>query len=639
MTVADFVVVGSSGGGGTIAWLLAKAGFKVVVLEQGADWVKPLEEESPPYNPVMHDEYRFRLDRPEVKRHPRGDYNTYRLTERDKAVPFGAGWTGSMLGGGSVIWGTWSFRATPIDFRLGTHFAANGQLDQLRAEGYDIIDWPVTFAEMEPYYNVAETLLAVSGDRQAVNQAVVGSPWYQAFVSQPHFRQSPTEWEPTFPFPCSAYPLNPVGYVVQQGFQQAGWHSFPLPSGMVSPANAGPYQTRVEIAKALAAWDGTKPEFWQHKAEAIWSKRVRDACNMCGFCGEFVCWGKNGPKSGSRASTLRELHDLHNAEIITDARVYEVVYDPRTRRASGVRFLDVSDPDHPKARVQSARHVIVCCGAVQSARLLLMSGPPCGLGNRFGKLGRYAMFHLFGLSATCTLAEKYQGLLHGELGHTGNMATFENYFVNDKSADPANGKWWKVGTMVSTAKKNPLENAAIAAQRGLIARDLLTNLEEYNRKLELRTTGDDLPMASNRVDLDPSHVDEYGFPVARITRSFGPAEWRMFDLVKPRLLKAFDPFKIPDPSDPGKAKNIRFDRARETLIGDHQMGTCRMGDDPTQSVLDRFCRLHDAANVFVVDTSFMPTGFGLNPMVTVVANALRVGTWIVDQCKNGKDMA
>ena len=68
------------------------------------------------------------------------------------------------------------------------------------------------------------------------------------------------------------------------------------------------------------------------------------------------------------------------------------------------------------------------------------------------------------------------------------------------------------------------------------------------------------------------------------------------------------------------------------------MGTCRMGHDPNTSVLDANCRLHDCPNVLVVDTSFMPTGFGLNPMVTVVANALRVGTWIVQESRAGRDL-
>jgi choline dehydrogenase-like flavoprotein len=58
-----------------------------------------------------------------------------------------------------------------------------------------------------------------------------------------------------------------------------------------------------------------------------------------------------------------------------------------------------------------------------------------------------------------------------------------------------------------------------------------------------------------------------------------------------------------------------------------------MGDDPKTSVVDRHCRLHEAENLFVVDSSFLPTGLGLNPMFTIVANALRVGTWIVEETK------
>ena len=75
-------------------------------------------------------------------------------------------------------------------------------------------------------------------------------------------------------------------------------------------------------------------------------------------------------------------------------------------------------------------------------------------------------------------------------------------------------------------------------------------------------------------------------------------------------------------------KPIDAKPAKLDLIGDHQMGTCRMGDDPRKSVLDAWCRTHSVENLFVVDTSCFPTGFGVNPMVTVVANALRVGAGI-----------
>ncbi len=285
-------------------------------------------------------------------------------------------------------------------------------------------------------------------------------------------------------------------------------------------------------------------------------------------------------------------------------------------------------------KTQSAEYVIVSCGAVQSARLLLMSGPPGGLGNRYDQIGRYATFHLFGLSLACTLPPTFQGFLHSEFGHTGNTALFEHYFIHDDRPNTSTaGRWWKAGTIVSTALKNPLENADGLVRKGKFGVDLLTSMESYPRSLQLRLTGDDLPRAENRVDLDPTYVDEYGLPVARITRRYGPHEQLMFDLAEPKLRDIVAYYKsLGLVSD----ADIVYSRGILDLIGDHQMGTCRMGDDPTRSVVDRQCRLHEVPNVFVVDSSFMPTGFGLNPMVTVVANALRVGTWIVNEANKGQ---
>ena len=112
---------------------------------------------------------------------------------------------------------------------------------------------------------------------------------------------------------------------------------------------------------------------------------------------------------------------MPHAEIVTNAKVIEVVLEEGQRRADGVRYLDISDPDRPQMRTQKGRHVIVSCGAVQSPRLLFMSGPRAGLGNAAGQLGRYAMFHLFGFGASCTLPPKMQGYLASDLGHTGTF--------------------------------------------------------------------------------------------------------------------------------------------------------------------------------------------------------------------------
>lgn len=184
------------------------------------------------------------------------------------------------------------------------------------------------------------------------------------------------------------------------------------------------------------------------------------------------------------------------------------------------------------------------------------------------------------------------------------------------------------------ARKNPLENAEAYIGEGKYGLDLLKKIEQYPRTVELRVTGDDLPHPSNRVDLDPKYVDEYGFPVARITRDYRFYEQKMFDLMRGRLHKIYEyyhnEYGFPIGNDNPQKKSALVD-----MVGDHQMGTCRMGDNPNTSVTDRYGRMHEVPNVIIADTSVFPTGLGVNPMVTTVANALRIGSWLTERAKKG----
>ncbi len=633
MSKTDFVVVGSGGGGGTIAWLLAKAGYRVALLEQGRDitaeyMARKGGADPDGFNSAFHSEHDFRIRKPDPKRRLRGDYNTFRRTGNEAARPFANGWTASTLGGGSTIWGTWSYRPLPVDFQLNKFYQEQQQLSGLSAEGYAIPDWPIQYSELLPYLRVAEALMGVSGDRRATKEAIGQSKWYRAFGNR---YGDELEWfDADCPLPCDAYPITPVGHFVEKGMRLAGFHPVPLPCAIVRPGGE-PFNTREAIAKTLQSWNGERPDFWRNSVEQIWSDAQRKACNLCGFCGEYLCWGQEeAPKFGTRVTTLRELSINSNAAIICNAKAIEIMTTPDYRRATGVRYLDLRDPDQPLVKVIEADHVIVSCGAVQSARLLRLSGPPTGLGNEADQLGRYAMFHLFGLGSKILLHRDFQGLLHGEFGPTGNVTCYDPYFLQDANT----GEWIKCGTLTSTAKKNPLENVISYFDKTKgAALGALREMEKYARGLEMRMTADDLPMTNNRVDLDPRHVDEYGIPVARITRDLGPNEWRMYSLARAQMLEAMKPYSRRGQSI---VEKLDISPAITDLVGDHQMGTCRMGTDPASSVLDIHCRLHRTPNVFVVDSSFMPTGFGLNPMLTVVANALRVGSWIVQQDKQGR---
>lgn len=643
---AKFVIVGSGGGGGTIAWMLAQAGHEVVLLEQGHDIQKMFDTPSgrndpSGYNSIVHDEEKFRTERPDPKRRPRGDYNTFRRHEGVEAEPFGGGWTGSVLGGGSVIWGTWSFRATPVDFKLATHFTEEKQNKALITAGYTVQDWPIEYSAFAPYYDLAEALFSVNGDRQQLSDSIQSSPWFNRFMGRSYFGEA-SDWFPASEYPCRPYPRTPVGQIVFDALDRAGMAPFTLPTAIVSPGQQS-YRTRDVLDERLRDFPGRAEDpFWSQSSNTLWSTAARVACNMCGFCGEFLCWGKTGAKSGTHVSTIAEMQKMSVAEpqrvqIRTEAKVYEVIYDPATKRSKGVRYLDISDPDAPTDKLEEADYVIVSAGTVQSARLLMMSDGPGagdkrGLGNSWGHLGRHVTFHMFGFGATVQLTKPFQGLARGEFGPTGNTASFWPYFVKNTSTD----QWLKVGTVTSTAKKNPLENAhqRVGGTAPLTGLPLIKGMETYARTLELRCTSDDLPMHRNRVDLDPNFVDEYGFPVARITRDFGPNEIQIQCLMEAEFVRLFDPMRKSGMIESAPKQN----KAIVDLIGDHQMGSCRMGSSKENSVIDAHCRVWDAPNVFVVDASFMPSGLGLNPMMTVVANALRVGSWMIKTLVSGNKL-
>ena len=120
------------------------------------------------------------------------------------------------------------------------------------------------------------------------------------------------------------------------------------------------------------------------------------------------------------------------------------------------------------------------------------------------------------------------------------------------------------------------------------------------------------------VSVDPGTRDKYGLPVAAISIVRHPTDFKMTRFLVERgeeILQAMNPESVERLGDNG-----------ETLI--LQGGTCRFGKDPATSVLDKDCRAHEVDNLYVVDGSFMPSIGAVNPTLTIIANALRVGDHI-----------
>src|SRR5581483_10214489 len=306
----DFVVVGAGAAGGIVAKELSTAGFQVVVLEQG-----PYLREAD----FVHDELKFKdvFDPPFIgQEFLTNDHslqpNTFRRTENDRAVRAAFVQYGKCVGGGSVHFAANYWRFHEVDFVERSRWGD--------VPGAALADWPITYADLEPYYTKAEWELGVSGMAGA----------------------NPFDPPRSKPYPLPPMPVKSSGVLLERAARKLGLHPYPAPVAVLSK----PY-------------------------------RGRSACAHCGFCISFGCeWGA---KSSSLATVIPMAENTGRCEIRPKSYVREVSTD-KHGRINGVIYFDT----HRREHLQRAKAVVICANGAETPRLLLMSNSnahPHGLAN------------------------------------------------------------------------------------------------------------------------------------------------------------------------------------------------------------------------------------------------------------------
>ena len=135
-----------------------------------------------------------------------------------------------------------------------------------------------------------------------------------------------------------------------------------------------------------------------------------------------------------------------------------------------------------------------------------------------------------------------------------------------------------------------------------------------------------LPLETNRVDLDPDVKDEWGLPAMRITSKSHPDDIKNMEFFRQKSIEILEA---------AGATKISAPPVADTRGGAHNRGTCRMGNDPKTSVVDKFHKAHDVPNLFIVDGSNLVTGGRNHPTMTIQALAFRAAEHIVRSAKNG----
>jgi choline dehydrogenase-like flavoprotein len=327
-------------------------------------------------------------------------------------------------------------------------------------------------------------------------------------------------------------------------------------------------------------------------------------CIRCATCDGFPCLVN--AKSDAQVCAVDPALERPNVELLTNAHVRKL-----TTNASGREVNGIEVEREGKTETYSADIVVVSCGAINSAALLLRSADekhPNGLANSSDVVGRHYMGHINGVVmalSRCPNPTIFQKTL----------AVNDFYFGSSEFEYP-------MGHISFVGK---LDAATLSAGAPAIAPGWTLELMARH-SLDFWLTAEDLPDPSNRVTLDRN---------GNIVLSYTPNNQKSFQMLRKALQHNLSKTHC---SIHGSACHQGiFDRS--LFIGQkiplagvaHQNGTIRFGHDPTTSALDANCNAHDIDNLYVVDGSFFPSSGAVNPALTIMANALRVGDHLLDR--------
>ena len=382
------------------------------------------------------------------------------------------------------------------------------------------------------------------------------------------------------PYPVPPMPIKSSGVLMRRGAERLGWSSSPAPLAILSQ----PHNDRA-------------------------------ACIHCGFCWGHAC--EVGAKSSSLSSMIPVAERTGNCEIRDRCVVTQLETDA-TGRVNRVVYLDPAGVEQG----QRARAAVVCGNGAETPRLLLLSEStrhPDGLANSSGYVGKNLMFN-YNPSTWGSFDEP----LNEWKSVVATQIMMEFY-----DSDPRRGFYGgggidaraSFGPMFWSAFENPLPGVPSWGP------EFKEHLRKFSYTMHAMGHGTSLAVESNSISLDPDLVDAWGRPAIRVTYKDHPD-----DLAFARFLQD----RAADLLEAAGANQVWKLPVLESTIAAHLLGTCRMGDDPQTSVVDRYHRTHDVRNLFVCDGSSLVTSGRGQPTMTIQALAFRAGEHIGRFARNGE---
>ena len=567
----DVVIIGYGAGAGPVSTELALAGYDVVVLERG------------PYRTTAEDFAKGALDT--LRWNTRGEFLpplqdvplTFRTDVNQEAVPTNY-IMANTVGGASVHWSGQSWRFYVEDFRVKTtleQLYGPEKLEYLREDGANIQDWPISYEDVEPYYEKVEYYIGVGGWPGNIQGQIRpvnpddGNPY-----------EAPRQRD----YPFRPLRDNATDLTFREGALKLGLKPFHVPTAITTE----PWTSGYGVQRA--------------------------ACTYCTFCTSFGCW--NGSKSSSLVALLPVAEATGNFEIRPNSHVLRINHTGD--RAVSVEYIDLVTGE---VHIQPGEIFILGAYTFQNVRLLLYSGITSN-----GLVGKY-FINRAGPSVSAIFEDRYLNGYNGPAVQRQGVDDFNGENNAEEKLQLPDDQFFVRGAFIgSPSQRTPLEtyNAVppdVPRWGAEYKRYLSDNL---NRYIGLQLLAEPIPYETSYIDLDPNYTDRFGVPAARVQRQVKQNEIRMaryiFEKGKAILEAA------------GAAKVWGRDTPVASATMTHDCGGLRMGHDPSMSVTNRYCQMWQVPNIFVTGGALFPTMSGHNPTETI----WMLSFWLADAIKDNK---
>ncbi len=333
------------------------------------------------------------------------------------------------------------------------------------------------------------------------------------------------------------------------------------------------------------------------------SRDDRGACRQLGFCFQGC---KVGAKWSTAYTEIPAAEATGRLDLRPQCQVLQIQHD-RQGNATGVLY---ADQDGSQV-VQHARVVCVACNAIETARLLLNSHSsafPQGLANSSGQVGRNYMRHLTG-SVYATFGEPVHmdrgtvmaGIIEDEAGHNSERGFAGGFEMETVSLH--------------------MPFLASFLNPGAWGRDFTQDLDQYANMAGMWIVGEDMPQETNAVTLHGTERDQFDLPIPNVHYDDHPNDVAMREYAFRQGAAVYDAV--------GAIKTIEVPPYPST----HNLGTCRMSDDPNDGVCNRWGQAHDIKNLFISDGSVFTSSAAENPTLTIVSLAIRQADYIADEAR------